>query len=62
MGLVEPLEKFLNEIFNKTNKSNKMFHIAGDFNLNVLDHDNCKKKRSLNLLYQNNMISIIICY
>ena len=23
-----------------------MFHIAGDFNLNVLDHDNCKKKIS----------------
>ena len=46
MGLVEPLEKFWNEIFNKTNKSNKMFHIASDFNLNVLDHDNCKKKIS----------------
>ena len=45
MGFQEPLEKFLNEIFNKTNKSNKMFHIASDFNLNVLDHDNCKKKK-----------------
>ena len=43
MGLVEPLEKFLNEIFNKTNKSNKMFHFAGDFNLNVLEQVNCKK-------------------
>ena len=45
MGFQEPLEKFLNEIFNKTNKSNKMFHIASDFNLNELDHDNCKKKK-----------------
>lgn len=45
MGLVEPLEKFLNEIVNKTNKSNKMFHIAVEFNLNVLDHDNYKNYR-----------------
>ena len=40
-GLLELLDKFLNEIFNKTKKSNKNFHISGDFNLNVLDHDNC---------------------
>ena len=59
-GLLEPLNKFLNEIFNKTKKSNKNFHITGDFNLNVLDHDNCKKVQSfLNLLYQNSMIPII---
>ena len=59
-GLLEPLDKFFNEIFNKTKKSNKNFHISGDFNLNVLDHDNCKKIQSfLNLLYQNSMISII---
>ena len=59
-GLLEPLDKFLNEIFNKTKKSNKNFHISGDFNLNVLDHDNYKKVQSfLNLLYQNSMIPII---
>ena len=59
-GLLEPLDRFLNEIFNKTKKSNKNFHISGDFNLNVLDHDNCKKVQSfLNLLYQNSMIPII---
>ena len=40
-GLAEPFEKFLNDIFDKANKSNKMLHIAGDFNLNELDHDNC---------------------
>ena len=45
MGLAEPFEKFLNDIFNKINTSNKMFHIVGEFNLNVLDHDNCKKYR-----------------
>ena len=59
-GLTEPFEKFLNCIFHETTKSNKKFHIAGDFNLNVLDHDNCKKVQNfLNLLYQNNMIPII---
>ena len=59
-GLTEPFEKFLNCIFHKTNKSKKKFYIARDFNLNVLDHDNCKKVQNfLNLLYQNNMIPII---
>ena len=42
-GLAEPFEKFLNCIFHKTKKLNKKFDVAGDFNLNVLDHDNCKK-------------------
>ena len=59
-GLTEPFEKFPNWIFHKTKKSNKNFHIAEDFDLNVLDHDNCKKVQNfLNLLYQNNMIPII---
>ena len=58
--LTGPFEKFLDCTFHKTKKSNKKFHIAGDFNLNVLDHDNCKKVQNfLNLLYQNNMIPII---
>ena len=34
-GLAEPFEKFLNCIFHKTKKSNKKFHIGGDFNLDV---------------------------
>ena len=34
-----------------------MFHIAGAFNLNVLNHD--KIQNFLNLLYQNNIIPII---
>ena len=55
-GLAEPFEKFLNCIFHKTKKSNKKFHTTGDFNLNVLDHGNCKK---VNLFYQNKMIPII---
>ena len=34
-----------------------MFHIAGNFNLNVSDRVHCKKKQNfLNLLYQKKMI------
>ena len=59
-GLAEPFKKFLNCIFHKTKKSNKKLHIAVDFNLNVLDHDNCKKVQNfLDLLFQNNIIPII---
>ena len=59
-GSIEPFNNFLNDILNKTKKSNKSLHIAGDFNLNVLDYDNCKKVQNfLNLLYQNTMIPII---
>ena len=58
--MAEPFETFLNCTFHKTKKSSKKFHIARDFNLNVLDHDNCKKVQNFrNLLYQNNMIPII---
>ena len=55
----EFLSKVLTMIL-RTKKSNKMFYIAGKFNLNVLDHVNCKKLQNfLNLLYQNHMISVI---
>ena len=58
--MAEPFKKFLNCIFHKTKKSNKNLHIAVDFNLNVLDHDNCKKVQNfLDLLFQNNIIPII---
>ena len=58
--MAEPFKKFLNCIFHKTKKSNKKLHIAVDFNLNVLDHDNCKKVQNfLDLLFQNNIIPII---
>ena len=42
-GQIEPFENFLNNIFSKIKKSNKLFHIAGDFNLNLLDHDTNRK-------------------
>ena len=38
----------------------KPFHIAGVFNLNILDHDKCSEVHNfLNLLYENGMIPTI---
>ena len=37
-----------------------MLHIAGDFNMNLLDHERCKKVQEfLNLMYENSMIPTI---
>ena len=59
-GQIESFEKFLNNIFSKIKKSNKLFHIAGDFNLNLLDNDtNTKVQRLLNIIYRNDMIPTI---
>ena len=59
-GQIESFEKFLNNIFSKIKKSNKLFHIAGHFNLNLLDHDtNRKVQRFLNIVYRNGMIPTI---
>ena len=59
-GKIEPFENFLKILFNKNKNSNKNHRIAGDFNLNLLDHDKNKKVRDfLNLIYQNGMIPTI---
>ena len=59
-GQIEPLLTFLNYTFSQIKVSNKAFHIAGVFNLNLPDHDTNKKvKNFLNLVYQNGMIPII---
>ena len=42
-GKREPFENFLKILFNKNKNSNKNYHIAGDFNPNLLDHDKNKK-------------------
>ena len=55
---IEPFENFSKILFNKTKISNKNYHIAGDFSLNLLDYDKNKKVRDfLNLIYQNGMIT-----
>ena len=59
-GVIEPFERFLKEILKKTKNNFKPFHIAGNFNLNILDHDKCSKLHNfLNLLYKNGMIPTI---
>ena len=59
-GVIEPFERFLKEILKKAKGNLKPFHIAGDFNFNILDHDKCIKVHNfLNLLYENCMIPII---
>ena len=59
-GQIESFEKCLNNIFSKIKKSNKLFHIAGDFDLNLLDHDtNRKVQRFFNIVYRNGMIPTI---
>ena len=47
-------------MFSKIKKLNKLFHIASDFSLNLLDHDKNKKvQRSLKLAYRNGMVPIV---
>ena len=57
---IEPFENFLKILFNKNKNSDKNDHVAGDFNLNLLDHDKNKKVGDFfNLIYQNRMIPTI---
>ena len=59
-GLILPFENFLKDVLNKTKNSNKMLHIAGDFNRNLLDYEKCKKVQEfLNFIYENSMIPTI---
>ena len=48
-GQIESFKNFLNSIFSKIKKSNKLFHIAGGFNLNLLDHDTNRKCRDFSV-------------
>ena len=57
--LILPFENFLKDVFNETKTSDKMLHIAGDFNVNLLDYEKCKKVQVfLKLLHENSMIAI----
>ena len=40
---IEPFEIFLNNVFTKNKNTNKAMHIAGDFNLNLPDHNANRK-------------------
>ena len=59
-GQFETFESFLTNLLVKTKNSNKNIHIAGDFNLNLLDHDNNKKVQTyLILIYQSGLFPTI---
>ena len=50
------------KIFKRNFEENKTkpFHIAGDFNVNIINHDKCSKVHGfLNLLYENGMMPSI---
>ena len=48
-GKIELFENVSKIIFDKSKNSNKNYHIAGDFNLNFLDHDKNKKSKIFNI-------------
>ena len=59
-GKIEPFENFLSKLLSSVQNSNKNLHIAGDFNLNLLDHDSNKKVHDFfNIIYRNSMIPTI---
>ena len=59
-GLILPFENFLEDVFNKTKNSNKLLHVAGDFNMNLRDYEKCKKAQEfLNLIQKNSVIPTI---
>ena len=57
---MEPIENLLIDAFTKTKNLNKIYHIAGGFNLNVPDHDKNRKVQDfLNLTFYNGLMSTI---
>ena len=59
-GQIESFEKNLKETFSQIKNLKKQFHLAGDLNLIVFDHEICKKvQQFLNIIYENGMIPII---
>ena len=47
----------MSKLLSSVQNSNENLHIAGDFNLNLLDHDSNKKVHDfLNIIYRNSMI------
>ena len=56
-GEIKPFETFLVKFLSSVQNANKHLHIAGHFNLNLLDHESKKKMHNhLNIIYRNDMI------
>ena len=59
-GKIELFDTFLVKLPSSVQNANKDLHIAGDFNLNLLDHESNKKVHDfLNIIYRNGMIPTI---
>ena len=59
-GKIEPFETFLVKLLSFVQNANKDLRIAGDFNLNLLDHESNKKVHNfLDIIYRNGMIPTI---
>ena len=59
-GKINPFETFLAKLLSSIHYANKDLHIAGDFNLNLLDHESNKKVHDFfNIIYRNGMIPTI---
>ena len=59
-GKIEPFVTFLVKPLSSVQSANKDLHIAGDFNLNLLDHESNKKVHGfLNIIYRNGIIPTI---
>ena len=59
-GKIKPFEDFLVSLLSSVQNANKDLHIAGDFDLNLLDHESNKKVHDfLNIIYRNGMIPTI---
>ena len=59
-GKIEPFETFIVKLLSFVKNANKNLHIAGNFNLNLLDHESNKKVHDFfNTIYRNGMIPTI---
>ena len=59
-GKIEQFETFLVKLLSSVHNANKDQHTAGDFHLNLLDHESNKKVHDfLNIIYRNGMIATI---
>ena len=53
-------KSYLKEFFSKHLKTNKTIHLAGDFNLNVIDYETVTKvKNFFNLIFEHGLVPVI---
>ena len=59
-GKIRQFKCYLKDFFSKNLKSSKTIHLAGDFNLNVIDYETVMKvKNFFNLIFEHGLIPVI---